>query len=332
MRPTLVTGASGFVGWHVARLLTERGHRVRALVRSSSRVPELDVEPGTGDLRDPASLTRAISGCGLVFHVAADYRLWSRHPGELYRSNVEGTRNMLSAALAAGVERVVYTSTVGCIGIPAGSVGDENQPVSLHEMTGAYKRSKFLAEQVALDFARNGLPVVIVNPTAPMGDNDFKPTPTGQIVRDFLAGAMPAYIDTGLNVVNVRDVALGHLLACEKGRPGERYILGSENLTLSQILGELARITDRKAPAIKLPYFAAYTAGVVSTAWAYLTGNPPRVPLEAVRMAKKKMWVSHEKAARELGYAPRPAASALADAAAWFARSAGDLVAGGFRS
>ena len=187
-------------------------------------------------------------------------------------------------------------------------------------MTGAYKRSKFLAEQAALEFARDGFPVVIVNPTAPMGDHDFKPTPTGQIVLDFLTGAMPAYIDTGLNVVNVRDVALGHLLACEKGRVGERYILGSENLTLSQILQELARITGRKAPAIQLPYSVAYTVGAVTTALAYLTGVPPRVPLEAVRMAKKKMWVSHDKATRELGYSPCPATSALSDAAKWFTR------------
>jgi dihydroflavonol-4-reductase len=339
MKPTLITGASGFVGWHVARLVLERGHKVRALVRASSQIPELDLESVTGDLRDPASLARAVAGCGLVFHVAADYRLWSRNPAELYQSNVDGTRNMLSAAKAAGVERFIYTSTVGCIGVPEGAislqgeaVGDETQPVALSEMSGPYKRSKFLAERTALDFARDGFPVVIVNPTAPMGDHDFKPTPTGQIVRDFLAGAMPAYIDTGLNVVNVRDVALGHLLACEKGRVGERYILGSENLTLSQILHELARITGRKAPAIRLPYFVAYAAGAVTTAWANLTGVPPRAPLEAVRMARKKMWVSHEKAARELGYAPCPAGSALADAVAWFTRNAGDLVAGGLRS
>jgi dihydroflavonol-4-reductase len=331
MKPTLVTGASGFVGWHVARLLLERGHRVRALVRSSSNIPDLDLERVTGDLRDPASLQSAASGCGLVFHVAADYRLWSRHPKEIYQSNVDGTRNMLAAAKAAGVERVVYTSTVGCIGVPRGGIGDENYPVSLHDMTGAYKRSKFLAEQVALDFARTGFPVVIVNPTAPMGDRDFKPTPTGQIVLDFLTGGLPAFIDTGLNVVHIRDVALGHWLACEKGRPGERYILGSTNLTLGQILAELARITTRKAPTVELPYFAAWTAGVVTTAWANLTGIPPRVPLEAVRMARKKMWVSHEKAAREFGYSPCPASGALADAVKWFTRSAGDLVAGGSR-
>jgi dihydroflavonol-4-reductase len=322
LKPTLVTGASGFVGWHVARLLLERGHHVRALVRAASRIPELELERVTGDLRDPSSLARAAAGCALVFHVAADYRLWSKNPGDLYESNVEGTRHMLSAACAAGVDRFIYTSTVGCIGVPDGGIGDENQPLSLAQISGAYKRSKFLAEQLALQSARNGFPVVIVNPTAPMGDHDFKPTPTGRIARDFLRGAMPAYIDTGLNVVSVRDVALGHLLACEKGQVGERYILGSENLTLGQILQDLARITGRKAPTVELPYFVAYAAGVVTTAWAHLTGVPPRAPLEAVRMAKKKMWVSHAKASRELGYSPRPAHDALAEAAAWFGATA----------
>lgn len=317
-KPTLVTGASGFVGWHVARLLIERGHRVRALVRASSGIPELDVERVTGDLRDPASLERAAAGCGLVFHVAADYRLWSKNPRDLYCSNVDGTRNMLSAARSAGVERFIYTSTVGCIGIPPAGIGDEAQPVSLAQMTGDYKRSKFMAEQIALEFARDGFPVVIVNPTAPMGDHDFKPTPTGQIVLDFLNGAMPMFIDTGLNVVGVRDVAMGHLLACEKGRVGERYILGSENMTLGEILGELAKITGMKAPTLQLPYFLAWSAGLATTAWAGLTGLPPRVPLEAVRMAKTKMWVSHAKAARELGYSPAPACHGLADAVAWF--------------
>jgi dihydroflavonol-4-reductase len=320
MNSTLVTGASGFVGWHVARVLLERGHNVRALVRPSSSIPELDVERVDGDLRDPESLARAAARCELVFHVAADYRLWSKNPSELYQSNVEGTRNMLHAARKAGVERVVYTSTVGCIGVPAGGVGDETQLVSIEEMSGDYKRSKFVAEQVALEFARDGFPVVIVNPTAPMGDHDFKPTPTGQIVRDFLNGAMPAYIDTGLNVVNVRDVANGHLLACEYGKPGERYILGAENMTLGGILAELARITGRKAPAVQLPYAVAYAAGVVTTAWARISGKPPRVPLEAVRMAKKKMWVSHDKAARELGFAPCPATSGLRDAVDWFSK------------
>jgi dihydroflavonol-4-reductase len=318
MKPSLVTGASGFLGWHVARVLIERGHNVRALVRSGSRVDGLNVETVTGDLRDPASLEHAVAGCGLLFHVAADYRLWAKDPTELYRSNVDGTRNLLRAAQNAGVERVVYTSTVGCIGVPHGGIGDEAQPVALENMVGDYKRSKFLAEQVALEFARGGFPVVIVNPTAPIGDHDVKPTPTGKIVLDFLNGAMPAFIDTGLNVVDVRDTAAGHILACERGVPGERYILGSENLTLAQILQKLAKITGRKAPTMQIPYAVAYCAGACSTAWAGITGKPPRVPLDAVRMAKKKMWVTHAKAARDLGFQPGPAEQALARAVEWF--------------
>ena len=318
MKPALVTGASGFLGWHVARLLVERGYSVRALVRAGSRITDLECERVLGDLRDAESLARAAAGCGLVFHVAADYRLWARHPEELYRSNVEGTRNLLAAARRAGVERVVYTSTVGCIGIPRGAMGDEDTPVTLEEMAGDYKRSKFLAERAAVESARDGLPVVIVNPTAPIGDHDVKPTPTGQIVLDFLNGDMPAFIDTGLNVVDARDAARGHLLACERGRTGERYILGSENLTLAEILGKLAKITGRKAPTVRLPYAVAYCAGACSTAWAGLTGRPPRVPMDAVRMARKKMWVTHEKARRELGYQPGPADAALARAVEWF--------------
>jgi dihydroflavonol-4-reductase len=281
-------------------------------------VDALDVEPVTGDLRDADSLARAVAGCGLVFHVAADYRLWAKDPAELYRSNVDGTRNLLEASRQAGVERVVYTSTVGCIGVPDGGIGNEDLPVSLAEMAGDYKRSKFLAEQVALEFARGGLPVVIVNPTAPVGDHDVKPTPTGKIVVDFLNGDMPAFIDTGLNVVDVRDTAEGHWLACERGRPGERYILGSENLTLAQILQELAQITGRRAPTTRLPYVVAWCAGACSTAWAGVTGTPPRIPMEAVRMARKKMWVTHEKARRELGFAPGPARQALTRAVEWF--------------
>ena len=291
---------------------------MRALVRPSSTIRELDVEPVTGDLRDPAALERAAAGCGLVFHVAADYRLWAADESELYRSNVDGTRNILEAARKAGVDRVVYTSTVGCIGMRPGGEGHETCPVSLEDMTGAYKRSKFLAERVALEFAASGLPVVIVNPTAPVGDHDIKPTPTGRIVLDFLKGDMPAFIDTGLNVVDARDVALGQLLACERGVAGERYILGAENLTLAQILGKLAAIAGRPAPTVKLPYAVAYAAGVVTTAWARVSGKPPRAPLDAVRMARKKMFVSHAKAARELGYDPGPAEGALARAVEWF--------------
>lgn len=318
MKPTLVTGASGFIGWHVARKLIERGRRVRALVRPASRVRELEVETVTGDLRDPPSLARALEGCELVFHVAADYRLWARRPEELYRSNVDGTRNLLTAARNAAVERCVYTSTVGCIGVPKGGEGNEETPVSLEDMTGAYKRSKYLAEQVALEFAAGGFPVVIVNPTAPVGDHDFKPTPTGKVIVDFLKGGMPAYIDTGLNLVDAGDTAEGHLLACQHGRPGQRYILGRQNLTLEEIFRKLEQISGVRAPVRRIPYPVAYAAGVVTTAWARLTGSEPRVPLDAVRIARKKMFVSHQKAVSELGFAPGPVEGALTRAVEWF--------------
>lgn len=315
---TLVTGASGFLGWHVANLLSERGHRVRALCRLSSKIRELDVEPVTGDLRDRASLDRAIEGCELVFHVAADYRLWSKHPEDLYESNVDGTRNLLEAAEHARVERIVYTSTVGCIGMPQDRPGDENTPVSIDDMAGHYKRSKWLAEQVALEKARAGLPVVIVNPTAPVGDHDWKPTPTGKIIVDFLRDKLPAFVDTGLNLVDARDTALGHLLAAERGRAGERYILGCENLTLEQILARIAGIAGKPAPKMKVPYALAYAAGVATTAWANLTGKEPIAPLEGVRMARKKMFVSYDKAARDLGFAPGSVDTALERAVKWF--------------
>ncbi len=294
---------------------------MRALARPNSKIGGLAIEKATGDLRDADSLQRAVAGCGLVFHVAADYRLWAADPTELYQSNVDGTRNLLEAARAAGVERFVYTSTVGCIGIPPGGVGDETQPVAIEQMSGAYKRSKFLAEQVALEFARAGFPVVIVNPTAPVGDHDVKPTPTGKIILDFIRGDMPAYIDTGLNLVDVRDVALGHVLAAEKGRVGERYILGNRNMTLREILEMMARITGKKAPTIQLPYAVAYAAGVVTTAWAKVSGKPPRAPLDAVKMARKKMFVSHAKAERELGFHPGPVEDALRRAVEWFDES-----------
>lgn len=318
MKPVLVTGASGFVGFHVARALVEQGFPVRALVRPASRLKDLDIEVSVGDLRDPGSLVRAVEGCGVVFHVAADYRLWARNPQELLDSNVSGTRNILEASRRAGVERVVYTSTVGCISFPPGDLGSEDTPVALAEMTGIYKRSKFMAEQVALEYAASGFPVVIVNPTAPVGDHDSKPTPTGKIIVDFLRGDLPAFIDTGLNLVDVRDVALGHLQALERGRPGERYILGCENLTLAQILDRLAKVSGLKAPAYRLPYGVAWVAGVISTGWARLTGQEPRAPLDAVRMARKKMWVSQEKAVRELGFSPGPVDEALRRAVEWF--------------
>ena len=314
-----MTGATGFLGWHVARLLLSRGAKVRVLARDPARVRDLeDVETVRGDLRDRASVEAAVRGCGVVYHVAADYRLWARRPEELYRSNVDGTRNVLEAARGAGVDRVVYTSTVGCIGIPENGAGDESRPVSLDDMTGAYKRSKVLAEQVALEFAGRGFPVVIVNPTAPVGDHDFKPTPTGKIVVDFLRRKMPAYVDTGLNVVDARDTAEGHLLAYERGRVGERYILGGENLTLRQIFEKLEVISGLKAPAARLPYAVAYAAGFASTAWANVFGSEPRAPIDAVRMARKKMWVTHAKAERELGYRAGSADLALRRAVDWF--------------
>ena len=319
MKPTLITGATGFVGWHVARKLLERGEKVRALARDPAGLRELDgVDPVQGDLRDPESLERAIEGCGVLYHVAADYRLWTREPAEMFRSNVEGTRRLLDAARRAGVERVVYTSTVGCIGFLAEDLGDEQTPVSLKDMAGPYKQSKWLAEQVALEFAGQGFPVVIVNPTAPVGDHDFKPTPTGKTIVDFVRGKMPAYLDTGLNIVDVRDVAQGHLQACERGRPGERYILGAENLTLQQIFATLAAAIGKPAPRIRVPYAVAYAAGVVSTLLANVTGKEPLAPLDGVRMARKKMWVRHDKAVRELGYSPGPASGALCRAVEWF--------------
>jgi dihydroflavonol-4-reductase len=304
----------------VARLLIERGHRVRALVRPSSRLVDLDAEPVTGDLRDADSVARAAAGCGAVFHVAADYRLWARDPRELYRSNVDGTRNMLRAAREAGVERVVYTSTVGCIGIPEGGVGDEDTPVTLDDMAGDYKRSKFLAELAARDEIRAGCPVVIVNPTTPVGDHDFKPTPTGKIILDYISGRMPAFLDTGLNFVDVADTARGHLQALETGRIGERYILGCENLTLRQLFLKLEQWSGVRAPGVRIPYALTYGAGVISTAWSSVTGREPRVPLDAVRMARKKMFVRHDKAQRELGYAPGPVDAAFQRAIEWFRR------------
>lgn len=318
MKPALITGASGFLGWHVAQALLGKGLAVRALARRADAIADLDAEVAEGDLRDRAAVERAVRGCGLVFHVAADYRLWVKRPEEMYQTNVEGTRNILDAAQRAGVGRIVYTSTVGCIGFVHGGLGDESTPVSLEDLTGHYKKSKWIAEQVALEAARAGVPVVVVNPTAPVGAHDVKPTPTGQMVLDFLKGRMPAYVDTGLNVVDAADAAEGHWLACERGRVGDRYILGSENLTLRQILEILSAITGRPAPRWKLPWPVAWAAGAVMTLAAEITGVPPRAPLDGVRMARKKMWVTHAKAERELGYRPAPAETGLRKAVEWF--------------
>src|ERR1039458_10010409 len=318
MKPALVTGATGFLGWHVVQVLNQRGVPVRALVRRPEAARGLDAELVVGDLRDAESVERAMAGCGVAFHVAADYRLWVRDSREMFRSNVDGTRNVLEAASRAGVERIVYTSTVGCIGFIKNGLGDETTPATLGDMAGPYKRSKFQAEQVALEYARKGLPVVIVNPTAPVGEHDVKPTPTGQTIVDFLRGAMPAYLDTGLNIVDARETAEGHWLACAQGQAGERYILGSENLTLREIFETLERISGRAAPRTRIPWVVAWMAAVFSTGLAEVTGREPRVPLAAVQMARKKMWVSHAKAERELGFRRPIAAVALGKAAEWF--------------
>lgn len=317
MKPTLVTGATGFVGWHVARKLVERGHRVRALVRKGA-VADLDVESVTGDLRDRASLDRAMAGCGTVFHVAGDYRLWAPDPEEIYQTNVDGTRNMLQAARDAGVDKMVYTSTVGCIGINGHGAGTEEAATRLEDMKGPYKRSKYLAELEVINFAHTGFPVTLVNPTAPIGDRDVKPTPTGKIILDYLHGRMPAYVDTGLNFVDVDDVAEGHLLALERGRSGDRYILGSENLTLKQMFDRLASISGKPAPRFQMPYAVALAAGIVSTAVSKITRTNPRVPLDGVRMARRKMWVSQDKAKQRLGYTPSAVDGALQRAVDWF--------------
>ncbi len=318
----LVTGASGFVGGHVARSLVEEGAPVRVLLRKSSStaaIEDLKVEEAAGDLTDPASLRKAVAGCEMVFHVAADYRLWVRDPSAMYAANVDGTANLLDAAAEAGVKRIVYTSTVGCMGWPAdGSPASEDTPVALEDMVGHYKRSKFLAEQAALERARRGVPVVVVNPTAPVGEGDVKPTPTGRFVLDFLRGRMPAYIDTGLNLVDVRAVARGHVTAACRGRVGERYLLGGRNMELREILATLARLSGRRAPSLRLPWVVAYAAAAAENAVARVTGHEPRLPLDGVKMARHKMYVASDKAARELGFQPGRVEDALDRAVRWF--------------
>ena len=320
---TFVTGATGFVGSHVVRRLLRRGDRVRVLARKSSlktNLAGLDCEVVIGDLRDEGSLERCVQGCRRVYHVAADYRLWSRNPQEIYESNVAGTRNLLSACCESGVEKVVYTSTVGAIAPAVGDEPtDEESPVSLDDMIGHYKRSKFMAEQVAREYAESGLPVVIVNPTTPVGAGDVKPTPTGKIILDFIQGRMPAFVDTGLNLVGIEDVAEGHLLAAGKGRAGERYILGGENRSLEQLLRMLAAICGRPAPRVRIPWVVAYAAAFVDqSVEGLLIGREPAIPIEGVRMARHKMYVSSQKARRELGYDPKPLELALREAVAYF--------------
>jgi dihydroflavonol-4-reductase len=319
---TLVTGATGFVGSHVAGQLLAAGHSVRVLVRPTSNLKALEgmaVEPVAGDLRDAASLGCAMQSVQRVYHVAADYRLWTKNPGEMFESNVEGTRRLIEVAHRAGVERIVYTSTVATIAVPRhGALPNEETWATLGEMIGHYKRSKFLAEQVALDAAKSGVPVIIVNPTAPVGPGDWKPTPTGHIILDFLKGNMPAYVDTGLNVAPVEDVASGHLLAGEKGRAGERYILGGRNMTLKQILDALAAITGRAAPRIQLPHAVALMAGYADEVFSRLMGREPQIPLEGVKMSRHKMFIESDKAQRELGYKPTKVEAALERAVRWY--------------
>jgi dihydroflavonol-4-reductase len=318
-----VTGATGFVGSHVARVLAEQGADLRLLVRSGSdprNIQALNADRVLGDLRDPASIEKAVAGCDVVFHVAADYRLWVRDPQQMYRSNVEGTRAVLDAARKNHVRRVVYTSSVATMGFTSnGRPADEDSPVSLDSMIGHYKRSKFMAEEVALQSGRSGMDVVVVNPSTPIGEQDIKPTPTGRIVVDFLKKKFPAYVDTGLNLVDVTECARGHVAALEKGRSGERYILGGENLTLKQILDKLAAITGLPSPKVRVPYFMALATGVVDeVVTGRILGREPRATIDAVRMGRKKMFVSSAKAERELGWKVVPVDGALRRAAGWF--------------
>jgi len=319
---TLVTGATGFVGSHVARQLVSAGQSVRVLVRPNSNLDALaglHVEYFEGDLRDQESLERAMYGIRRVFHVAADYRLWTPRPEEIYETNVEGTRKLLAAARHARVERIVYTSTVATIAVPRnGTLPNEDTQASLNEMIGHYKRSKFLAEQVAVEAVSAGVPVVIVNPTAPVGPWDWKPTPTGRIILDFLKGKMPAYVDTGLNVAPVEDIAAGHLLAAEKGRVGQRYILGGRNMTLKQILDALSAITGRPAPRVRLPHAVALAAGYADQWFSRLAGREPQIPVEGVKMSRHRMFVESDKAERELGYKPTSVEAALGRAVTWY--------------
>ena len=326
-RPVLVTGASGFVGSAVARALLARGRPVRVLLRPGSardNVSDLAVDIRIGALEDPASLAAALTGCGALFHVAADYRLWVRDADAMYRANVDGTRALMEAALAGGVERIVYTSSVAMLGLKAdGGDADETTPSTLDDMIGPYKRSKFLAEQAVRDLVRQkGLPAVIVNPSTPIGPRDMKPTPTGRMIVEAASGRMPAFVDTGLNLVHVDDVAAGHLLAEERGRLGERYILGGENLALKEILHRIAVLAGRRPPRISVPIPAIWPVALLAEAAAQLTGREPFVTRDGLRMARHKMFFTSAKAMRELGYAPRPADAGLADAVAWF-RQAG---------
>jgi dihydroflavonol-4-reductase len=321
---TLITGATGFVGSAVLRQLIAAGHSVRALVRPNSdrrNLAGLPVEILIGDLTDQPSLNRAMAGCSTLFHVAADYRLWVPHPRAMYETNVTGTRNVMLAAARAGVRHIVYTSSVATLGLhPDGSPADENTPVSIADMVGPYKRSKFLAEaEVRRLVEEQELPVAIVNPSTPVGPRDIRPTPTGRMIVDAASGRMPAYVDCGLNLVHVDDVARGHLLALERGRIGERYILGAVNMTLKEILVELAAIAGRRPPRVRLPHNLVLPLAYFAEGWARISGGKePRISRVGVKLARKRMFFSGEKAKRELGFYPRPIAEALGEAVDWF--------------
>lgn len=320
---TLVTGTTGFLGAVIARELLNEGRQVKVLVRRGAdlmNIQGLDIEVVYGDLRDAESLKSAIRNCDILYHAAAYYSFWDRDKNLIYDINVTGTGNIFTAALEFGIEKVVYTSTVGCIGLcPDGSPANENTPLDPATLSNDYKRSKFQAENLALAFFRKGLPVVIVNPTAPIGPGDIKPTPTGRIVVDYLNRKMPAYLDTGLNLIHVRDCAKGHLLAEKKGKIGERYILGNKNMSLKEILQALEKITGLKAPTVQMPYWVAYTAGWVCEMISdWVTGTEPAVPLGGVKMAKYKMYFDPSKAVRELGLPQTPPETALREAVDWF--------------
>lgn len=319
----LVTGASGFVGSAVVRRLLDAGFKVRALVRESSprdNLSGLDVDIMTGDLREPETLLPAFDGCDGLFHVAADYRLWAPHPQDIYASNLRGSRNVMLAAERVGVKRLVYTSSVATLGLRAdASPADEDTPVAVSDMIGHYKRSKFLAEQKVRKLgAKENLDVVIVNPSTPVGPRDIKPTPTGRIIVDAARGRMPAYVDTGLNIAHVDDIAAGHLAAYQHGTPGRRYILGGENMTLRDILVEVAQLTGHRPPRMRLPHGVVVPLAYVSEAFSRLSGYTPSLTIASAKLARKKMFFSHERAQRELGYNPRPAKQAFADAVRWF--------------
>jgi len=318
---TLVTGAAGFLGSHVTRQLVARGETVRVLMRVSSNnraISDLSLEYVTGDLRDATSLERAMDGMKRVFHVAADYRLWAKNPQEIYDSNVGGTKNLLGAAKSAGIEQLVYTSTVATIAVDRPELPNEFTGARLDEMIGHYKRSKWMAEQEVLAAAREGLPALVAMPTTPVGPWDWKPTPTGKIILDFLNGKMPGYVETGLNFVGVEECAAGHLLVSEKGKVGERYLLGAENLTLKGLLDVLAGITGLRAPSMKIPHGVALGVAYVESAFSRLVGKEPQIPVEGVKIAQHKMFVDASRAVRELGFQPGSVTSALERAVRWY--------------